>query len=507
MSELSNSAGRSPSGVGCGAGRACLVLLPALALLACASCSTPVRRVAPPAPVPERFSVSGQAALPERWWTAFGDTRLNGLIDQALKNNFSLRTAWDRLSQAGAIAAKSRADLWPSLTGDLDASRTRSVERVEVAQPSQPGVPAVGGTDAPTETRRSVQYTSSLSLGLLAGYEVDLWGRVRATRDAALLDALATREDLHAAAITLSAEVAGAWYRLVAQQGQLRLLDEQTKTNEEYLEIITLKFRRGQVSATDVLQQRQLVESLAAERIQAESNIRVAEHELAVLVGRPPGGLSVTPPSRLPDVPPLPQTGVPAAWIRKRPDIRAAELRVQAADRRVAAAVAEQFPKLSLSVRAETSSEKVRDLLDSWLASLAANLAAPLFDAGARRAEVARTRSAVSEQLNAYGQLVLTSLQEVEDALAQEATQAEYLDSLHRQLDLSWKAAEQTRDNYTKGTMDFTRYLTTLLDHQRLQRTYLEAQRQRVQFRVNLYRALGGGWALSPPPQARVTGG
>ena len=138
-------------------------------------------------------------------------------------------------------------------------------------------------------TQRVTTETKKFDLALAVSYEVDLWGRIRSTHDAARLDVVASRQDLHAAAITLTAEVAQTWYKLIEQRGQRRLLDEQIKTNQDYLEIITLRFRRGKASATDVLQQRQLVESTKGERVQAESAATVLVHQLAVLLGRPPG--------------------------------------------------------------------------------------------------------------------------------------------------------------------------------------------------------------------------
>ena len=464
--------------------RALLCLAALLPPMALASCAPPKGvEVQPPVTMPKSFSATGRAALPREWWTTFGDDRLNALMNQALRDNFSLRVAWDRLDQARALAERSGAERWPGLDGTAGVSRT-----VTKAQHS----------------RRA--YATEYSLGVVASYEVDLWGRIRSTHDAARLDVYATNEDLHAAAITLTAQVARTWYRLIEQRGQVKLLNEQIKTDEDYLEVITLKFRRGQASATDVLQQRQLVESAKGERVLVESDAQVLEHELAVLLGRAPGSISPTAPQLLPELPPLPRTGVPAAWLRMRPDVRAAELRVQAADRRVAAAIADQFPRLSISAGAGTSAERTHDLFDNWLASIAANLVAPLFDGGARRAEVERTRAAVSQQLNSYGAVVLTSLKEVEDALAREARQGQYLQSLRKQLELSRQSTDQTRDSYMKGTMDFTRYLTTLLSHQRLQRTYLQAQRQLVDFRIDLHRALGGSLRLPRPPRAKVAG-
>lgn len=458
-----------------------LLVLPAAMLPM--GCRTRAVRVNSPVVTPKAFSTTGTAAVPARWWVALGDKRLNALVEESLRGNFSLRRAWDRLQQSRALAVQSSAALWPDI--DADATGSRTVTRT----------PAAGRT-----------YANARSLGLAASYEVDLWGRVRSTRDAARLDAYATAEDLGAAAVTLSAEVAGAWYKLSEQRRQLELLDEQIRTDEKYLEIITLRFSRGRGPGTDVLQQRQLVESVRGDRLLVESSIEVLEHRLAVLLGRAPGELDAGSPTTLPSLPPLPATGLPVATLRRRPDVRAAELRVQSADRRVAAAIADQFPRLSLSASASTTSERVRDLFDNWLASLAANLTAPLFDGEQRRAEVERTRAVVSERLNAYGEVVLQALKEVEDALAQEGKQAEYVKSLSVQLALAQKSTEQTRDNYAKGAMDFTRYLTTLLAYQRLQRTHLQARRELVQFRIDLYRALAGDWPLPQVEPARPTG-
>ena len=445
------------------------------------SCTRRAETFSPPVGAPKAFSMSGKAPMPARWWTAFDDAELSALVERALAGNLNLQSTWDRLEQARAAARAGAAGMYPSVTGDGGASRTRTVTLVRVDD----GV-----------KHRDIAYASSFSLGLVASYEVDLWGRVRSTRDAAALDLRASREDLSAAAITLAAEVGGTWYRLVDQRGQIRLLDDQIRTNREYLELVTLRFRRGQVPATDVLQQQQLLESTKAEKVQARSGRKVLEHQLAVLLGKSPGAAAGGPGGVLPDLPPLPDTGVPAELIRRRPDLRGAYLRVQAADRRVAAAIADRFPRISLSARAETSAAEVRDLFDNWLAGIAANLTAPLFDGALREAEVDRTRAAASERLHVYGQTVLEALRDVEDALVREARQQEFLASVDQQLDLSRKVIDQTRDRYAKGAMDYLRVLAALQSHQRLQRAHLRGKQELIQFRINLYRALGGGWDM-----------
>ncbi len=447
------------------------VVCGAAALLAVSCVSLP-RELSSPVSVPDTFGARGTAPLPELWWTAFGDEVLDALVDEALGGNLGLRTVRDRLAQSTASAAKSGASLRPSASGSGSLSRQ------------------VRDTTGRT-------YATDIALGLAASYELDLWGRLRATRDAAQLDTAATSEDLQAAAISLTAEIARTWYRLVERSGQLRLVDDQVRTNKDYLDVITLRFRRGQASATDVLQQRQLVHATESERILVRSAISVLEHQLAVLLGRTPDGWrAVDMPSALPSLPSLPDTGVPLDWLRRRPDLRAAELRLHAADRRLAAAVADRWPTLGVSVSASTDASRAEDLFENWLASAAASLAAPLLDGGLRRAEVKRSRAVVSEALHGYGQSVLSALGEVEDALVRESRQREYVASLEFQLVLSAQATQQTRESYIRSGEQFTRYLTTLMSHQRLQRSLLDAQRQHVEYRIGLYRALAGGWAL-----------
>ena len=432
------------------------------------SCVMPGPEEPLPVVVPQTFSETGEAGMPERWWEAFGDPELNRLVDEALSGNFEISAAWNRLDQARAIARKSGAALWPSLDGGAGAAR-------QVLRSSQTGR----------------DYTTDLSLGLSAGYEVDLWGGVAAARDAAVLDAQATAEDVKTARLTVSAAVAEAWFRILEYRMRLALVDKQIATNEKYLEIIERQFRSGQAAITDVLQQRQVVEARRGGRELVLATLKTTENELAVLLGRMPGaGFSVG--RERPKVPELPATGVPVEVLKRRPDVRAAELRLASASREAAVAMADRFPQLRLGLTAQTSDEDVRDLFDNWLANVAADLTAPLFDAGLRLAEIDRTQAVYLEQLNRYAQTVLEAVLEVEDALETERRQAAYAASLERQLELSGQALEQTLDRYTKGSMTFTRYLTALLDYQSLELDLVAARRAVLSARVSLYRALAG---------------
>jgi len=454
-------------------GKLLLTLALCLLSLVTASCTSVIKEFFAPIEVPGKFSATGTEVLADRWWLALQDENLNQLIAESLSGNLTLRMAWDRLEQARAVARKSGADLLPSLDGTAEIAR-QTVKTV--------------GTDSDS--------SSTYSLGLAASYEIDLWGRVRAGWRAAEFDLLASQEDLRAAAITLSADVATVWYQLLEQRQQLALLQEQIKINEKYLELVTSQFRNGQARATDVLQQRQILEASRGELINARTREKLLEYQLAILIGKAPGNFAPPAATAAVELPPMPDTGLPAQLMEKRPDIRKAYYQVQASDQRLAVAIAARFPRISLSANAETSDSNVRDLFDNWLANLAGNLTAPLFDGGRRAAEVDRTRGVTAEALHNYGQNILTALQEVEDALFAESQQRNFLVSLDRQIVLSNQSMEQTRERYIYGDMDFLRFLTTILNHQSLQRSRISAGRQLIAYRISLYRSLAGGWEM-----------
>ena len=434
----------------------------------------PAETAAPPIRIPPKFSRTGVEAVGAKWWLSFDDARLSTLIDQALSDNLTLQVAWARLSQAEASARQAGADLIPDLTGTASVTRTRS-----------------DGSG-----NRGSHTTSNLALGLAVSYELDLWGRIRSARDAAEMDLRATRTDLDAAAITLTARVADTWCLLLDSRAQVKLIADQIETNGKYLDIVRLRFRQRQVQAIDVLQQQQQLEDSRCQLVLARARQEVLAHALAVLVGKVPTSELSGVEGPLPPLPALPETGVPAELVRRRPDIRGAAMRLAAAHHNLAAAAADRFPRISLSAGAGTSGPKARDLFDNWLGSLAANLTAPILDGGRRAAEVDRTRAVAEQHLHDYGQTVLDALQEVEDALVNERRQSEYLAGLVAQLDLSGKILNQSRQHYVKGAVGYLRVLDALRSHQSLERKILTARLDLLCNRINLYRALGGSWDL-----------
>ncbi len=435
-------------------------------ILLLASCATSEKTAIQPPSLPLEFTQTGSSELPERWWLLFNDESLNQLIETALLNNFDFQSVKNRLEQARAVARKSGAASFPRLDGSVSTSRSLS------------------------QSDDQVKVTTDISsIGIAASYELDLWGRISANTGAAELDFLASQEALNAAAISLSAEVAVTWYRLIDQQRQIELLKQQHQTDKKHLGAVTGRFRAGQITSTDLLQQRQKVEATLGEIALAESKLRLLNHQLALLLGQPSTIISGA--QIFPELPTLPMTGIPAELLNQRPDVRQAYFQVQAADQRAAVAVSERFPRISLTAKLDFDAT---DLFNNWLTNLAANLLVPIIDGGQRKAEVDRTKAVRSEALNRYKQTVLVALKEVEDALVQEAHQQQWLNHLNKQLSFSETVVEQTRQHYIHGEMDFFRFLGAVSSHQKLQRSQLQAMRELIEYRINLYRALAGSW-------------
>jgi NodT family efflux transporter outer membrane factor (OMF) lipoprotein len=420
--------------------------------------------------LPTSFSLSGSTELAGKWWLAFGDDQLNTLIEQALTDNFSLKSAWERLSQAEALYRRNRAAIFPVIDGEASGSHSKNQ------------------TDGTTiNTDRAV-------LGLSASYEVDLWGKIDSEIQASRLDMEASGADLDAAAMTLTAEVAGTWYLLIQQTASLRLLEEQIKTNINALELITAQFRTGQVPIADVLQQRQLIETQRGElelQLLQEGQTR---HKLSVLLGQVPGSEVVEVTEQLIELPALPATGVPAEVLSLRPDVRSSFLALQSADSRVAAAVADQYPALRLTASLETVGSSTSTVFSDYLGSIMAGLTAPLLDGGRRKAEVERTSAVARERLHDYGQSLITAVGEVEDALLAEMQQQQYIQSLEMQLSLATQTMEQVKERYLKGVENYQRVLTALTSLQSLQQSKITAQKDLLLNRIELCRALGHGW-------------
>lgn len=473
-----------------------------VALLLSAGCSPHDVRERPQPPLAMPASYGGEVAqaaqakapLPERWWTAFRDPALDRLIEATLAGNFDLQGAWARLAQANALADQAGAPRWPTLGLDASAGVTR--RQIQFRDPASGNI----------RSRPVTAYGASGSLA--ASYEIDLWQKLASTARAAALEREAAADAVETLAMSLTAEVAEAFLDLVQVRARRALLERQLETNETFVELLKLRFGQGLSSSVEVNQQRQQALETRGQLGLTKSEEAVVAHRLAVLLGKPPGQIDTGASAALPEVPPLPATGVPSLLLKRRPDIRAARRRVEAADHRLAAAIADRYPTLSLTGSVSTQPGELNDWDLNPIWNLVAGLAAPILDGGRRAAEVERRRALMAELVASYGGTVLTALLEVENALAQEHQQQQYVAEVEQQLGVAMTTFEEARRRFSNGLSDFLTVLTALRSQHQVELNLLAAQRRLLSHRIQLCRALGGNWTkeLKPPGEDQSAG-
>jgi len=451
------------------------------AISACAPFAPAARSGLEETVLPDTFSIQDSIKDPnQRWWETIGDEQLNSFVDEALSDNQTLLSYWARLEKAQAQARKAGAELKPWLTGDAGASYTKLKAGDEGARENE-----------------------NYGLGLVASYEVDLWGRIRATHESALLEAEASREDLNAAAMTIAAEVTDRWVAILSQGLQRQLLEQQLSINKTYLDLVELRFRKSLASALDVFQQRQLVERVKSQLPLIEMQERMLGNQLAVLLGRMPTQAPQVIRQELPVLDTVPAAGLPVQLLQNRPDIAAALRRLEASDQDLAAARADRLPALRLTGGAAYDSDELEELFDNWIVNLAASLTVPIIDGSRRRAEVDINLAAVQQQLAEYRHLVLAAVREVEDALISETKIRAHIAAVENQLQAGQNALTEARTRYINGLNDYLPVLTQLLSVQHLENDLIQRHEDLLVARINLYRAIGGTWTddLSPPAE------
>ncbi len=446
-------------------------LLGLLIIQFCWGCATKTVQTDLPFETSGQFSDTGTLEMPEEWWLSFDDQQLNEVVNFALDSNLTLRAALKRYEAAQALVDRESSSLFPEISGFIQSAFSR------------PEPDFVGG--------ENVQF------GLRASYEVDVWGRLRALVDAEIYRADAILYDMKAASILLSADVATIYYRLEASTVQQQILQQQIETNQMILKLIRARFGSGQIKAVDILRQEQLVESTSQQKSMVEMRIGLLKNQLAIFLGSAPQNLQQPILDSLPDLPPLPKTGIPAELITRRPDVQASFSTLKAADRELAAAISNQYPRLTLNTNLSFRSNNFENLFDNYAYSLAGNLLAPIFYGGRLSAEVDRTEAVKDQLFYEYSQTVLVAFREVEDALVQENNQVDVIDALEQQVNLADKVSRQLRMEYFNGLSDYLAVLTALNQEQQLRRDLITAKLNLLEFRIALYRALAGGFELS----------
>lgn len=420
----------------------------------------------------------GELDTANRWWTVFGDEKLDSLVAATVANNLDIKRAWARLSQARAIAKASGAAAYPQVDAAVGVGVSQGVNPKK---------------DLPGENHFA--HVGNYSLTVSVGYEVDLWGRVSSGKNAANYDIMAARQDVSAMALAMAAQAVEAWFSIAEAKAQLALIETQRAINQTFVELLEERFRFGQADSVSIFQQRQQLAASTSQVPLIEARIRLLKHQLAIIQGKPAGSFKDEPSAALPSLGIPPATGLPADVLKNRPDVRAAQLRLVAADYRVGVAIADQYPALRLTAGTGLQSTDIAEFITSWVWNLLANLVAPLFDGGRRAAEVERNQAVLTDLVHAYGSVILKALKEVDDALVQEHHQRRYVGRLTSQAKLADSTLGEARVRYLEGGGDYLSVLNALAAKQSIELAQLGAQRTLLTYRVAVYRALGGTWA------------
>ena len=460
------------------------------------------------ATAPSASTVTEQSPELGAWWQVFGDPALSSLVERAVKSNLDLRAAVLRIDEARAQRAIAAAAYWPTLS--LDASYTR--ERFSETTPTGKIFSSLGTNRTPGVSSVPNPYNQfQLSAG--ASWEIDLFGRVRRSVEAANASVQVSVEDQRAVLVSVLADVAQSYVELRGAQSRLRTAKENLATVEELLDLTRRRRAAGLTTHIDVsnaiaqsaVTQAQLpaFELEITQSINQLSRLLALEPEALREELEPGGSHAAAAPAPVPSAPAEVPVGLPAELARRRPDIREAEANLHAATAQIGVAVADLFPRLSLGASGGFQSASTGNLLEwaSRFGSIGPALDLPLFDRG-RWKTVRLYDVRAQEAALAYQRTVLDALHEVENALAAYAADQQRRAWLATTVAQNRETLALSRQRYESGVVSFI----DVLDAERtLQQNELSLDDSIAAVSTDLvrvYRALGGGWRESPTPAA-----
>lgn len=420
--------------------------------------------------------------LPDNWWRLFNDRELNRLVDRALTANNDLAAAKARVDTARALVGVDQARLFPTLDLAGSAGISRS------AADSSGG----GGSSGFSADLERQRYRSTFDLA----YDPDLWGRNKRQIEASSAQAAASEALLDSQRLGIATEVARQYFLLRGLDAQEAVLNDTVKSRNEEFDIQKSKADAGLIDGLSTSRSRTEVELANNDLALVQRQRGSAEHALAVLCGARPADFSVSHrvvDSSLPTI----RAGLPAEVLNRRPDVRAAEQDLRAANARIGVAETAFYPNFSLTAGAGFESLDVKRFLD-WenrVLSLGAGVAAPLIDGGANKSNYQASLSRYNEALANYRQTLLVALQEVEDALVDLKGIARSISALRAALASSRDTRQLSQERFDKG---LTSYLDVVDADRTVLRTRLALSQQEAQQRITLAalaKALGGGWS------------
>jgi multidrug efflux system outer membrane protein len=475
-------------------------------LIAClGACKVGPSFVPPNEPTPAQYAESAPpanaAASPDAaWWNQFHDAQLDQLEVQAVSDNLGLKVAYLRILEARIQVQATRAQGLPSLNGT--ASYTR--EQLGLA-----GIAKAKGLDSGSTPPAVQDLISSLEkpinlyqLGFDASWEIDLFGKVRRSVEAADAQSRQAVESKNDLLVSLEAEIAQTYFQLRAAQVLRQMTVTLIADQREVVDLTSSRQLHGLGSEADVQTARAQLASLEAQLPQYEHTIESSRHALAVLCGQTPEAFdaALKTAGRLPDLPQTVPVGIPSTLARRRPDIRNSEQALHAATAQVGVSVASLFPQLSLTGTLGLRNTDTRYLFDwaSKFYSAGPNISLPIFNGGALIASVRLSRAEAAAAALSYRSTVLGALQEVEDGLSSLREDGERYASLNATVAADQSALNIDLDAYRHGLVTYVTVLTLQLQTVQARQQLAQAELTRIIDLIKLYKALGGGWQASP---------
>ena len=453
-----------------------------LILSGCTAVGPNYTKVEPDAPIKWHTELAGGLTTEElqpetlaRWWAILNDPELESLMERAVKGNLDIKSAHARIREARALRGISRASLFPTLDAGGSAARYRSSE------------------NSGTEKESKLYYA-----GFDAGWELDVFGGLRRSVEAAQADLEATREDLHDVMVSLLAEVALNYVEVRTCQARLAVTETNITSQEETYELNRSRYQAGIIDNLAVQQSLYNLENTRSKIPTLQTGLAAAKNRLAVLLGKKPGEVHQELAEKKP-IPMLPVTvavGVPAETLRNRPDIRLAERNLAAQTARIGMATADLYPKFRLMGTIGLESISTGDFLESasrtW--GIGPGISWNIFHGSAIRQNIKVQTARQEQALIQYESTVLKALEEVENVLVAYAKEQRRRESLARATNAAKRAVLLARDQYQAGLVDFNNVLIAQRSLLSFQNELAQSEGAVISNLVRLYKALGGGW-------------
>jgi len=412
--------------------------------------------------LPTKFVSQGSVQVDVKWWHSFEENELTDFIEQGLQDNLSLKARELRLKSSAIDAEMAGANLYPDL--DLNTSGTMPID--------------------------DLGNIKSASLGLSSSWELDLWGRIAAGENRAYWDHQGQKALFKARANLVAGNITTAWLSLVSEQEKKLVLASQFKRTQDALVVISRRFSMGKNSVTNIWQQQKLLKSIEVQQAKNIAEIYIHQQSLALWLGVTTDKIKYSESNTLPNLPILPQIGVPADVLRNRPDIEQALAKIKAANENLAAAISNRYPRFTLRANYTTAKSSVKDLFDDWSGNLISSLALPLFDAGTKKSVVQQRKLQLKALIFDYQQVWLDAIASVNKVLVTEDQLLTVANNLTAQLDLAERTDKLTTIKYLNGKTNYINLLKAQESILSLERQLIDANKKLIINRVLLYREL-----------------